>query len=184
MVVHHPNIRWIQAPTTQPHNGSKARDHPTRAVSPRSPEGYVHSPPGNLRPKRLIGLKTSSATAGIKVAWGLHKFNICDFLDKHVASAYVIALRRPHTQKHVNDTSNCEKRKQLPNPIHTIELLDVYEMVEMDKGYLPPAILSLIWAYAGGRSSWGFMLNNVNPYECPWLHWLQAGLSITTPPCH
>jgi len=53
-------------------------------------------------------------------------------------------------------------------------------MVKMDKGYLPPAILSLIWAYAGGRSSWGFMLNNVNPYECPWLHWLHVGLSITT----
>ena len=73
-----------------------------------------------------------------------------------------------------------KNRNRLPNPIHTIELLDVYEMVKMDKGYPLPAILSLIWAYAGGRSSWGFMLNNVNPYECPWLHWFQVGLSITT----
>ncbi|MFZ8792871.1 MAG: hypothetical protein ACO2O2_03145 [Acidilobaceae archaeon] len=57
----------------------------------------LYSPPGNLGPKRLIGLKTSSAPATIKVAWRLHKFNICDFLDKHVASAYVIAPRRPYT---------------------------------------------------------------------------------------
>ncbi|MFZ8789310.1 MAG: hypothetical protein ACO2OZ_06530 [Acidilobaceae archaeon] len=96
MAAHYPNIRWFQAPTIY-----LSTVHETQTtLQELSAFGYpmvLYSPPGNLGPKRLIGLKTSSATTGTKVAWGLHKFNICDFLDEHSTSAYVIALRRPHT---------------------------------------------------------------------------------------
>jgi hypothetical protein len=96
MVAHYPNIRWFQAPTIY-----LSTVHETQTtLQELSAFGYpmvLYSPPGNLGPKRLIGLKTSSATTSTKVAWGLHKFNICDFLDEHSTSAYVIALRRPHT---------------------------------------------------------------------------------------
>jgi len=96
MAAHYPNIRWFQAPTIY-----LSTVHETQTtLQELSAFGYpmvLYSPPGNLGPKRLIGLKTSSATTDTKVAWGLHKFNICDFLDEHSTSAYVIALRRPHT---------------------------------------------------------------------------------------
>jgi hypothetical protein len=96
MAAHYPNIHLFQAPTIY-----LSTVHETQTtLQELSAFGYpmvLYSPPGNLGPKRLIGLKTSSAPATIKVAWGLHKFNIRDFLDKHSTSAYVIALRRPHT---------------------------------------------------------------------------------------
>ena len=116
MVVHHPNIHGFRLPphslTTAPRPETTLRE----LLALGRPKGTSTPLQVISGPKRLIGLKTSSATAGIKVAWGLHKFNICDFLDKHVASAYVVVLRRPHTQKHVNDTSNCEKRKRFLTP--------------------------------------------------------------------
>jgi hypothetical protein len=96
MAAHYPNIHLFQAPTIYLSTVHEAQTTLQELLTLGYPM-VLYSPPGNLGPKRLIGLKTSSAPATIKVAWGLHKFNIRDFLDKHVASAYVIALRRPHT---------------------------------------------------------------------------------------
>jgi len=97
MVVHCPNIRWIQAPTI--HLTTAPR--PETTLRERLPPVARRVHPLPLQaisdPKRLVDLKTSSASATIKAAWRLHKFNICDFLDEHATSAYVVVLRRPHT---------------------------------------------------------------------------------------